>query len=190
MAGLKLIVGLGNPGKEYALTRHNVGWWLLDALAESWGFGRFRADKAAAVAQGRIEPDVVRLVKPLTYMNRSGGVLTAYKRMNAVDLSRDLLVLVDDVALEPGRVRFRPDGSAGGHNGLKSIEQTLGTKEYPRLRIGVGACPPGVDLAAWVLSPPPKHDRKLITDLLPELTDAVRFWMEQGTEAAMNRYNR
>ena len=190
MAGLKIVVGLGNPGREYALTRHNVGWWLLDALAESWGFGRFRADKAAAVAQGRIEPNVVRLIKPLTYMNRSGGVLTAYKRMNAIDLSKDMLVVVDDVALEPGRIRFRPDGSAGGHNGLKSVEQAVGGKEYPRLRIGVGAKPPEWDLADWVLSPMPKGDRQLVLDLLPELTDAVRFWLSEGTEAAMNRYNR
>ena len=142
MAGIKIVVGLGNPGREYAHTRHNVGWWLTDALAEAWGFGRFRADKNAAVAQGRMEPNVVRLIKPLTYMNRSGGVLVPYKRMNAIDLSRDMLVLVDDVALEPGPVRIRPNGSAGGHNGLKSIEQALGTQDYPRLRIGVGAKPP------------------------------------------------
>ncbi|HEX2186507.1 MAG TPA: aminoacyl-tRNA hydrolase, partial [Chloroflexota bacterium] len=154
MAGLKVVVGLGNPGREYALTRHNVGWWLLDALAEAWGFGRFRADKNAAVASGRVEPHAVRLIKPLTYMNRSGSVLVPLKRMNALDLTRDLLVVVDDVALDPGRVRFRPSGSAGGHNGLKSIEQTLGTRDYPRLRIGVGAKPEGMDLADWVLGPP------------------------------------
>jgi PTH1 family peptidyl-tRNA hydrolase len=190
LAGIKIVVGLGNPGREYALTRHNVGWWLLDALAESWGFGRFRADKTAAMAQGRVEPNVVRLIKPLTYMNRSGGVLVPYKRMNAIDLTRDMLVLVDDVALEPGRVRIRPGGSAGGHNGLKSIEQALGTQEYPRLRIGVGAKPPEWDLASWVLSPMPKRDRDAVMDLVPELTDAVRTWLTEGTEAAMNRYNR
>jgi peptidyl-tRNA hydrolase, PTH1 family len=190
VAGLKIVVGLGNPGREYALTRHNVGWWLLDALAESWGFGRFRMDKTAAVAQGRIEPNVVRLIKPLTYMNRSGGVLVPYRRMNAIDLATDMLVLVDDVALEPGRVRFRPDGSPGGHNGLKSVEQAVGGKQYPRLRIGVGAKPPEWDLADWVLSPMPKGDRQLVLDLLPELTEAVRYWLDAGTEAAMNKYNR
>jgi peptidyl-tRNA hydrolase, PTH1 family len=94
------------------------------------------------------------------------------------------------VALEPGRVRFRPDGSPGGHNGLKSVEQAVGGKQYPRLRIGVGAKPPEWDLADWVLSPMPKGDRQLVLDLLPELTEAVRYWLDAGTEAAMNKYNR
>lgn len=189
MAGLKVIVGLGNPGREYATTRHNVGWWLLDALAERWGLGRFRADKSTAVAQGRIEPHAVRLIKPLTYMNRSGSALVPIKRMNAVDLARDLLVVVDDVALEPGRVRFRPEGSPGGHNGLKSIEAALGTREYARLRIGVGAKPPPMDLADWVLGVPSRGDRQAILDRFPELVDAVTLWLHEGIEAAMNRYN-
>lgn len=189
MAGLKLIVGLGNPGREYENTRHNVGWWLLDALADAWALGRFRLDKQAAATTGRVEPHAVRLLKPLTYMNRSGSALLPYKRMNAIDLRKDLLVVVDDVALEPGRIRFRPDGSPGGHNGLKSIEQTLGTKEYPRLRIGVGAKPPQADLANWVLAPPSKADRQAILDRFPELIEAVRLWMDEGVEAAMNRYN-
>lgn len=189
MAGLKVIAGLGNPGREYALTRHNVGWWLVDALAEQWGFGRWRGDKLAAVATGRREPHAVRLVKPQTYMNRSGSALLDLKRMNAVDISRDLLVVVDDVALEPGRIRFRPSGSAGGHNGLKSVEHALGTREYARLRIGVGAKPPAADLANWVLAPPSKADRQAILDRFPELADAVALWMDEGVEAAMNRYN-
>ncbi|HEX5726681.1 MAG TPA: aminoacyl-tRNA hydrolase [Longimicrobiaceae bacterium] len=190
MAGLKVVVGLGNPGREYAATRHNAGWWLVDALAEAWGFGRFRQEKNAAVASGRVEPHAVRLIKPLTYMNRSGSALLPIARMQAVDVTRDLLVVVDDVALEPGRVRFRPSGSAGGHNGLKSVEQALGTRDYPRLRLGVGAKPPHFDLADWVLSPAPKADRKAIEALFPELADAVRLWMDEGVEAAMNRYNR
>jgi PTH1 family peptidyl-tRNA hydrolase len=189
VAGLKVIVGLGNPGKEYALTRHNVGWWLVDALADSWGLGRFRLDKNAAVAQGRMEPHAVRLIKPQTYMNRSGASLGPIARMNAIDITRDLLVVVDDVALEPGVIRFRATGSPGGHNGLKSVEQALGTKDYPRLRIGVGAKPPAMDLADWVLSTPPKSARQAILDRFPELIDAVRLWMDDGVEAAMNRYN-
>jgi PTH1 family peptidyl-tRNA hydrolase len=189
VAGLKVIVGLGNPGKEYALTRHNVGWWLVDALADAWALGRFRLDKNAAVAQGRVEPHAVRLIKPLTFMNRSGSALVPIARMNAVDVGRDLLVVVDDVALEPGVIRFRPSGSPGGHNGLKSVEQTLGTRDYPRLRIGVGAKPPAVDLAAWVLAPPPRAARDAILGRFPDLVDAVRTWMDDGTEAAMSRYN-
>jgi PTH1 family peptidyl-tRNA hydrolase len=190
VAGAKVILGLGNPGREYENTRHNAGWWLLDALAQRWGVPKFRAEKTQANATTRVEPHQVRLIKPLTYMNRSGGVLVGLKRMGALDLSRDLLVLVDDIALEPGRVRFRATGSAGGHNGLKSVEQALGSRDYPRLRIGVGAKPEGRDLADWVLSPLPKPDRKLIDERLPELCDAVEVWMRDGVEAAMDRYNR
>ena len=190
VAGAKVIVGLGNPGREYDNTRHNAGWWLLDVLAQRWGVPKFRAEKNQAIATTRVEPFQVRLIKPLTYMNRSGSVLVPLKRMGALDLGRDLLVLVDDVALEPGRVRFRPSGSAGGHNGLKSIEQALGTKDYPRLRIGVGTKPPGADLADWVLSPMPRGDRKLVDERLPELAEAVETWMRDGIEVVMDRYNR
>ncbi|HEX8271423.1 MAG TPA: aminoacyl-tRNA hydrolase [Longimicrobiaceae bacterium] len=189
VAGLKVVLGLGNPGPEYAATRHNAGWWLLDALAESWGLGRFRKEKESAVAAGRVDPFSVRLVKPLTYMNLSGRVLAPYRRMNAFDVGRDLLVVVDDVALPPGRIRFRPEGSAGGHNGLKSIEAALGTRAYPRLRIGVGAAPPGSDLARWVLSPMPPADRQAVLDLFPGLVEGVATWMNEGIEAAMNRFN-
>ena len=189
VAGLKVVVGLGNPGREYALTRHNVGWWLLDVLAEEWGFSRFRPDKVAATASGRVDPWSVRLVKPITFMNRSGSALLPYKRMNAIDITKDLLVVVDDVALEPGRIRFRPDGSAGGHNGLKSVEQALATKQYPRLRIGVGAKPPQWDLADWVLSPMPKSDAAAVRERFPDCIAGIRLWMEQGIEPAMNRYN-
>ncbi|HZG44214.1 MAG TPA: aminoacyl-tRNA hydrolase [Longimicrobium sp.] len=190
VAGAKVIVGLGNPGREYDNTRHNAGWWLLDVLAQRWGVPKFRAEKNQAIATTRVEPFQVRLIKPLTYMNRSGSVLVPLKRMGALDLAKDLLVLVDDVALEPGRVRFRPSGSAGGHNGLKSIEQALGTKDYPRLRIGVGSKPPGADLADWVLSPMPRGDRTRVDERLPELAEAVETWMREGIEVAMDRYNR
>lgn len=190
MAGAKVIVGLGNPGREYENTRHNAGWWLMDALAERWGVGKLRVEKNQANATTRVEPFQVRLIKPLTYMNRSGGVLVPLKRMGALDLSRDMLVLVDDIALEPGKVRFRPSGSAGGHNGLKSIEQALGTRDYPRLRIGVGAKPPEWDLANWVLSTLPKADRVKIDERLGELAEAVEVWMRDGIDAAMDRYNR
>jgi PTH1 family peptidyl-tRNA hydrolase len=189
VAGTKVIVGLGNPGREYENTRHNAGWWLLDELARSWGVPKFRVEKTQANATTRVEPFQVRLIKPLTYMNRSGGVLVPLKRMNALDLTKDLLVIVDDVALDPGRVRFRPSGSAGGHNGLKSIEQTLGTKDYPRLRLGVGQKPEGMDLAAWVLGGMPKSDRKLLEERFPDLVRGVEIWMRDGIEAAMDECN-
>jgi peptidyl-tRNA hydrolase, PTH1 family len=189
-AGLRAIVGLGNPGPEYADTRHNVGWWLLDALAEAWSLGRFRRDGNAAVASGRVGEFAVRLIKPLTYMNLSGQALRPLLRLNAFQPPRDMLVVVDDVALEPGRVRLRPSGSAGGHNGLRSVQQALGSQEYARLRIGVGGAPPGADLAKWVLSRPSKADRALIEELLPDLVQCVEIWMREGAEPAMNRCNR
>jgi peptidyl-tRNA hydrolase, PTH1 family len=189
-AGLKAIVGLGNPGPEYADTRHNVGWWLLDAVAEAWSLGRFRRDGNAAVVSGRVGEFAVRLIKPLTYMNLSGQALRPLLRLNAFQPPRDMLVVVDDVALEPGRVRLRPSGSAGGHNGLKSVQQALGSQEYARLRIGVGGAPPGADLAKWVLSRPSKADRTLIEEMLPDLVQCVELWMQQGAEPAMNRCNR
>lgn len=189
VAGAKVVVGLGNPGREYENTRHNAGWWVLDALAAAWGVAKFRAEKNQANATTRVEPFQVRLIKPLTFMNRSGSVLVPLKRMGALDLTKDLLVIVDDVALEPGRVRFRASGSPGGHNGLKSIEQVLGTRDYPRLRVGVGEKPPGADLADWVLSPMPKAARKQVEERFPDLVRGVETWMHDGIEAAMDACN-
>jgi peptidyl-tRNA hydrolase, PTH1 family len=187
---VKVVACLGNPGSEYSTTRHNVGWWLADRLAEAWALGNFRRDGKAAVASGRYGGEDVRVVKPLTYMNLSGQALTPYLRASAFSVPRDLLVVVDEVALEPGRARIRPSGSAGGHNGLKSIQATLGSQDYPRLRIGVGAKPPGADLSNWVLSSPSKADRTVIMELLPSLVEGVGVWVTEGIEAAMNRCNR
>jgi peptidyl-tRNA hydrolase, PTH1 family len=188
-AGLKAIVGLGNPGSDYEDTRHNAGWWMLDELAAAWRLGVFRRDGEAAVASGRVAGYSVRLIKPLTYMNLSGQALRPLVRLNAFQPERDMLVVVDDVALEPGRARLRASGSAGGHNGLKSIQATLGSQEYARLRIGIGGAPEGADLAKWVLSRPSRADRETIRGLLPELVPCVETWLEQGAEAAMNRCN-
>src|SRR5690606_7744390 len=129
-------------------------------------------------------------LKPWTFMNRSGLAMADLGTAQGFDVGRDLLVVVDDVALDVGRIRFRPGGSAGGHNGLKSIEAALGTRDYPRLRIGVGKPPPGHDLAAWVLSPLPPEEEQRILDLLPLLTEAVEVWAHDGIEAAMSRFNR
>lgn len=187
---MKVICGLGNPGPEYERTRHNVGWWLLDRLAAEWRLGLFRREKVAQVAAGHVGGEAVRLLKPLTYMNRSGAALAPLSGVADFDVARDLLVVVDDAALGVGRVRFRPQGSAGGHNGLKSVEAALGTRAYGRLRIGVGSPPPAVDLADWVLSPMPLEDEERIIALLPELVAGVRVWLEEGVEAARRRFNR
>lgn len=186
---MKVIACLGNPGAEYSTTRHNVGWWLADRLAESWNLGRFKRNGQIAVADGRIEGIRTWVLKPLTYMNRSGPALVSHLRNTEIDVAADLLVVVDDVALEPGRSRLRGSGSAGGHNGLKSVEASLRTRDYPRLRIGVGAKPPGADLSNWVLSSPPREDRQAILAILPSLVDCVGVWIARGMEAAMNDCN-
>jgi PTH1 family peptidyl-tRNA hydrolase len=186
---VKVVACLGNPGPEYSTTRHNVGWWLADRLAEAWGLGRFRQRGSGAAAEGEVGGEDTRIVKPLTYMNRSGAVLAPLLRIPTFQIPRDLLAVVDDVALEPGRARFRAGGSAGGHNGLRSVESELGTRDYPRLRIGVGARPPGYNLADWVLSSPPLEDRQAILALFPQLVECVGIWHESGIETAMNRCN-
>jgi len=187
---LRVVCGLGNPGPQYEETRHNVGWWVVEEAAARWGFPEFRRRGAAWVSEGRVAAHDVLLVEPLTYMNRSGSVLAPLAEADGFDVARDLLVIVDDVALDVGRVRLRAEGSAGGHNGLKSIEASLGTRQYARLRIGVGSAPPGVDLADWVLGPFEEAEEQRITELLPMLTEAVQCWIEDGVEAAANRFNR
>ena len=185
----KTIVCLGNPGPEYSITRHNVAWWLADRLAEEYGLGRFRKHGQAGIARGGIEGVAAQVVKPYTYMNRSGQLLTGVAAMEGFDLVEDLLVVVDEVALEPGRARFRPGGSAGGHNGLRSVEAALGTTEYARLRIGVGGPPPEIDMVDWVLSAPPPAERQSILERLDALVPCIGVWVSEGIEAAMNKCN-
>lgn len=184
-------MGLGNPGPKYDATRHNVGWWMLDRLAYDWDLEPFMRSGPSLVTEGRRDGMEVRLVKPTTYMNRSGAAVAALLReLEDFDPEEDLLVVVDDASLDVGRVRLRPRGSPGGHNGLKSVSGVLGSGDYARLRIGVGRKPEGVDLADWVLSPMPDEDEEVVASLLPELTEAVEVWMREGAEAAMNRFNR
>lgn len=187
---MKVVCGLGNPGPEYEETRHNVGWWVVEEAQATWRFPEFEREGAAWVSRGRHGDHDVLLVEPLTYMNRSGAVLAALAGLDGFDVGRDLLVVVDDTALEPGRVRIRARGSAGGHNGLKSIEASLQTQEYARLRVGVGAPPPGHGLAAWVLAPFDAEDRETVVGLLPGLVDAVATWIDDGAEEAARRFNR
>ena len=183
-------MGLGNPGPEYDATRHNVGWWVADRLAYDWDFPTFRRDGPALVSEGRVADAQVRLMKPTTYMNRSGLAVRGLREAESFEPSGDLLVVVDDAALDVGRVRFRPDGSPGGHNGLKSVSGALQSNAYSRLRIGVGKKPEGVDLSDWVLAPMSEEDEDAVVALLPELTEAVETWVAEGVEAAMNRFNR
>jgi peptidyl-tRNA hydrolase, PTH1 family len=186
---MKVIVGLGNPGKEYENTRHNVGWWMVEHLADVWRFDGWKKDGDARVASGTVKGVKVRLVKPLTYMNLSGAVLRPYLRRPFWSAATDLMIIVDEVQLPVGRYRFRANGSAGGHNGLKSIEGTLKTQEYPRLRVGVGSeHPRSGDLADFVLGEFGKHDAGAVRALLPPLTEAVELWLTDGLTPVMNRF--
>jgi PTH1 family peptidyl-tRNA hydrolase len=191
---VKVIVGLGNPGREYAATRHNVGWWLIDHLADVWHFDAWKKDGVSQVANGTVSGVKVRLVKPQTYMNLSGQALKNYVRRPFWSAAKDLLVVVDEVQLPVGRTRIRARGSAGGHNGLKSVEQALGSQEYARLRIGVGPSEErkGIykDLADFVLAPFAPDERDDVLALLPPLTGAVETWLKDGVTKAMNLHNR
>ena len=191
---MKVIVGLGNPGREYAATRHNVGWWLIDHLADVWHFDGWKKDGESQVANGVVGGVKVRLVKPQTYMNLSGQALKNFVRRPFWSAAKDLLVVVDEVQLPVGRIRIRPRGSAGGHNGLKSIEAALDTRDYSRLRIGVGPSEErkGLykDLADFVLAPFARDERAEILGLMPQLTATVETWLKEGVEKAMNLYNR
>lgn len=183
-------MGLGNPGPRYDATRHNVGWWMVDRLAYDWDFGPFEAEGPALTTSGAVGEHRVELRKPTVFMNRSGLAVVDLTGRDGFAPERDLLVVVDDAALDVGRVRFRPSGGAGGHNGLRSVADALGGEDYPRLRLGVGRCPEGIDLADWVLSPLDVDGEERIVELLPALTEAVELWLDEGTEAAMNRFNR
>jgi PTH1 family peptidyl-tRNA hydrolase len=191
---LKVIVGLGNPGREYAATRHNVGWWLTDHLADVWHFDGWKKDGESHVANGTVGGTKVRLVKPQTYMNLSGQALKNFVRRPFWSPARDLLIVVDEVQLPVGRIRIRPRGSAGGHNGLKSVEAALGTQEYARLRIGVGPSEErkGIypNLADFVLAPFARDEKAEILALMPQLTATVESWLKEGVEKAMNLHNR
>jgi len=191
---LKVIVGLGNPGREYAATRHNVGWWLIDHLADVWHFDGWKKDDNSHVANGAVQGVKVRLVKPQTYMNLSGQALKNFVRRPFWSAAKDLLIVVDEVQLPVGRIRIRSRGSAGGHNGLKSVEHALGSQDYARLRIGVGPSEErkGIypNLADFVLAPFARDEREDILSLMPQLTETVETWLRDGAEKAMNLHNR
>ncbi len=187
---MKVIVGLGNPGPDYDDTRHNVGWWVVDRLAYDWGFESFERKGRSLQVDGVVGDCPARLIKPTTFMNKSGAALTALAAIPDFDVTEDLLVVSDDATLDVGRVRFQPRGGAGGHNGLKSISGALGSEEYGRLRVGVGQAPGGVDLSDWVLSSMEGDDEDVVVGLLPGLTKAVEAWMSEGMEEAMNEFNR
>jgi len=186
---MKVICGLGNPGDRYRLTRHNIGFRVVDLLADRWGLtgaGRVR-DGAARLEVERPDPiGRLLLVKPMKFMNVSGGPVRAALRRAQADASSDLLVIADDVDLPLGKIRLRRGGSAGGHNGLRDIIAALGSKEVNRLRVGIGRAGETVD---HVLSTFKKDERDLATEAIATAADAAELWLAEGIEAAMNEYN-
>ena len=187
---VKVIVGLGNPGKDYERTRHNVGWWVVDHLADVWRFDGWRKDGEARVATGSVGSVKVRLIKPLTYMNLSGAVLRPYMRRPFWSAATDLMIVVDEVALPLGRYRFRAKGSAGGHNGLKSIEGAVQSQEYSRLRIGIAPDDPARrgELKDYVLDDFGKREEAVVRELMPALTEALELWLKSGITPVMNKF--
>jgi PTH1 family peptidyl-tRNA hydrolase len=189
---MKVICGLGNPGDRYRLTRHNVGFRVVDLLADRWGLtGHGRVREGAA----RLEADLpepagrVLLVKPMRFMNLSGGALKAALRQTDADPTTDLLVIADDVDLPLGRIRLRREGSAGGHNGLRDIISALGSNEFSRLRVGIGR--PGISRATvdHVLATFSSAERELANEAIATAADAAELWLRDGIDTAMNQYN-
>jgi peptidyl-tRNA hydrolase, PTH1 family len=183
---VKLIAGLGNPGQKYHGTRHNVGFDVLDVLAARHGLTWESAPADAVVAKWRVRGTL--LAKPLTFMNLSGRAVGDLLRFFKIDPA-DLLVVVDDVNLEVGRLRARPGGSAGGHNGLKSLIELLGAETFARLRIGVGRGDARRDLADHVLARFDADERSAVEEAVGRAADAAELFLDEGIDAVMNRYN-
>ena len=184
-----LIVGLGNPGKEYERTRHNCGFRAIDILADKLGCkidkGKFQGLYGQTVYNGR----KVFLLKPLTYMNLSGRSVLQLSSYFNIPPQR-IIVLFDDISLAPGRLRIRADGSAGGHNGIKSIISEVGSQDFPRVKIGVGGKPdPNANLADWVLSGFSANDEKALVSALDRAADAALSIIDRGVPETANRFN-
>ncbi len=184
-----LIVGLGNPGREYADNRHNVGYRCVEHLAAAHGITFGRRQKRNAVSLGSIKERSVILAKPRTYMNKSGGPVAALARFYRVPIDR-LLVVYDDLDLPPGTTRLRPSGGSGGHRGMRSVIQQLGSREFPRMRIGIGRPPGRMDPADYVLQDFSDAEEELLERTLEHARGAIELWLDVGVEEAMSRYNR
>ena len=185
-----LIAGLGNPGRQYEATRHNMGFDVLDCLIEKHHIAQSGVKFNAMFGKGIIGGEKVILMKPLSFMNLSGGPIQEMANYFKVDPETELIVIYDDIDLDPGQLRIRKQGSAGGHNGMKDIIRKLGTDKFLRIKVGVGAKPKGWDLADHVLSRFTDQDRKLVDESIEKAADAVEIMISRGADAAMNLYNR
>ena len=184
-----LIAGLGNPERKYNATRHNVGFGVIDYLSEKYDIDLTEMKFKGMSGKGRIGNEKVILLKPLTYMNLSGESIRPVADYFKIDTRSELIVISDDIDLDPGRIRVRPGGSAGGHNGLKSIIAQLGHDEFSRVRVGVGKKPKQWDMVDWVLGHFEGEDATLIKESIENAAGAVTCIMEEGVDSAMNKFN-
>ena len=184
-----IIVGLGNPTKEYDITRHNIGFAAIDMLADKYGINVTEVKHKALLGKGVINGSKVILVKPMTYMNLSGEAVRAVIDYYKVDEAEELLVIYDDISLDVGQLRVRKKGSAGGHNGIKNIIAHLGHDTFKRIKIGVGEKPKGYDLADYVLGHFSKEDLTVLKEGMERVDGAVNLILEDNIDDAMNRYN-
>jgi PTH1 family peptidyl-tRNA hydrolase len=187
---MKLIVGLGNPGRIYADSRHNIGFSVVKSLSKSYGI-LIGKDKLvfSLSGKGKIEGQNIILSMPLTYMNLSGIAVSALLRKYKIELN-NLLVVCDDLDLEFGRIKLRPAGSSGGHNGLKSIIDSLKTQDFSRLRLGIGRPRKNIDSARYVLTPFAKEERHMVKGAIKEAADCCQAWVTKGITESMNIFNR
>jgi len=184
-----IIAGLGNPSKKYEKTRHNVGFDVIDVLAKKYNIKVTENKNRALVGTGIIEGEKVLLIKPQTYMNLSGESVGAFLNFYKLDPAEALIVIYDDISLEPGKIRIRRKGSAGGHNGMKSIIAHVSSQDFARIKVGVGAKPEDWDLADHVLGHFSKRERVLVEEAMEDAADAVALMIAGETDRAMNRYN-
>ena len=183
-----IIAGLGNPTKQYENTRHNIGFMAIDALADKYDINMIECKHKSLIGKGMINGTKVILVKPLTYMNLSGEAIRAVSEYYKIDETEELLVIYDDISLDLGQIRIRKKGSAGGHNGLKSIIANLGHDTFRRIKIGVGGKPEGYDLADYVLGHFNGEEIAVMKDSLERTQRAVNLILEGKVDAAMNEY--
>lgn len=186
---MKCIVGLGNPGAQYEDSRHNIGFRVIDLLAQRHGIALSRKRLRALHGRGEIAGEAVLLAKPITFMNDSGDAMRRLAAFYQVTSAGDLLVVYDDISLDLGVIRVRRGGSDGGHRGIRSILAHCHTQEIPRVRIGIGPPRPGVDTIDYVLSSFKASERKLVEETVERAADAVEFCLRNGIEAAMNAFN-
>ena len=185
-----IIAGLGNPTLQYEGTRHNVGFDVIDTLADKYNISVDARKSRAFIGKGMIEGQKVILVKPQTYMNLSGESIRGLVDYYKIDVEHELLVIYDDISLDVGQLRIRKKGSAGGHNGIKNIIANLGTQNFPRIKVGIGEKPKKYDLADYVLSHFSKAERELMEEGYQKAVKAVEMLLDGEMEAAMNEYNR